>query len=480
MKKKLLDLGKDGLTYGISTIVGQIASLFLVPYFSNELDPKDYGILSIISLIIVFINPIASLSIDGALFRFFSLSENENQERTYYTVATILKSLSVVIFSLILIPFYSFFDKYFFEGALTIPLYTLLIVSVIIESFSSLTVIILRSKRRVKTIAINNIIYVLVSISCSIFLVLYLHLGVIGALIAGVMAGFIRTMLFIKVGNSTFQIDLWSKKIAFEMLSYCLPMIPHKIQGNMITLFTTFMINQKMGLVYSGLYAVATRVSKPVSFVVTIVQQSWTPYKYQIHKTDENPSKTFSELITFYWIFIIFLWVSASVMAPSIFRLLVNKKYHDGISYIPFIMFVSVAQAFYFTVTTGFELKKKQNKIILASFLGLVTLVLSSILTVNFYTPYSFFIIQSIPFFILSLVIFPEAKQQIIIKYPFRIISIYFLIGLAIMIFFYFNQGVTNLIISLFALLISTIIIIITAFPKIIYQKNYLIKFFHR
>jgi O-antigen/teichoic acid export membrane protein len=192
--------------------------------------------------------------------------------------------------------------------------------------------------------------------------VLVLHWGVLGSVIGGVLAGLFKAALYLRVNKKVFSFSLFSYPKAKEMLVYSLPMVPHKIQGNIIGLFTSFMINQKFGLVYSGYYAVASKVSRPLVFIVTMVQQSWTPYKFHIHKTDQNPSKTFSEIIGFYWIFLVFVWVFTGLSTPLLFKLLINERYHEAQAYVPFLMFVSVAQALYFTVTTGFELKKDQKK----------------------------------------------------------------------------------------------------------------------
>ncbi len=46
MFKKLKEIFSDSIFYGLSTILGQLAGLVLVPFFTKELNPSDYGLLA--------------------------------------------------------------------------------------------------------------------------------------------------------------------------------------------------------------------------------------------------------------------------------------------------------------------------------------------------------------------------------------------------------------------------------------------------
>ncbi len=432
MFKKLKEISSDSVFYGLSTILGQLAGLVLVPFFTKELNPSDYGLLNMVTLLVVFLSPVAGLAMDTALFRFFSLEEDEEDRKAYFTTASIVKTGAVITIAFLLLPFYGLINSNLFEGQVTKGVFYLILGSFVVDNFSSLSVVVLRSQRKVKLIAINSILYVLASITVSVFFVLILHWGVFGSLLGGLIAGIFKMFLYIRVNSGSFVFNEFDLNKAKALLSYSLPLVPHKIQGNIIGLFTTFMINQKLGLVFSGYYAVASKVAKPLVFVVTMIQQSWTPYKFHIHKTDEYPAKSFSEVIAFYWIFLIFLWVLLSLVAPTLFKVLIDERYETGITYVPFIMFISVAQAIYFTITTGFELKKDQKKMVLASFLGMVFLVSFSFLTINIFTPYSFFIIQALSFFVLAAVIYPDAKKIVAIDYSILKTLVYLLVGASI------------------------------------------------
>jgi O-antigen/teichoic acid export membrane protein len=413
------ELGKDSLLYGASSVLSQIASVVLVPFYTQALSPADYGVVAIASVCLGLIGPLATLGMDGALFRFYSLSEDVEKKLQYLSSAFVLKALATFVLVPAVIPCYFTINRMFFEGLLTKFQFGLLLATFAADSFTMLTLAWLRSERRVMRIAVNNLVVLSVSIFLSIYLVLTLKMGVEGALLASLLAALFRLILLMRDMMKTFSFRSVDRGAMRELLSYGLPIIPHKLQGQAIILFTTFIINQQLGLISTGLYAVAQKLAKPLSLVVGTVQQSWTPYKFQIHKVERNAASVFRNLIVLYWIGLLVIWGLLSIATPWVFKLLIDRQYWAGIPYVPFITFVSVAQGFYFTVTTGFELSKNQKRIALGSFAGLVSLVGLSAASISFFPPFSFMVAQAISFFVIAAVLWPEARRMIRIEYPF-------------------------------------------------------------
>lgn len=419
MLKRLKELASDSLTYGLSTMLSQLLSLILVPFYTRELRPEDYGILAMSALLLGFFSPVAGLGMDGALFRYYSMTDDPERKNAYFSLATQIKTVAMVLACLLLLPFYGWLNGAFFEGLLTPLQFGLFLGSFVADNFSALTIVTLRSERKVRKIATINVLTLLVSLLLSVWLVLFEKMHVTGALLAGLLSSLFRAMMYWADSRRLFRWSGLERTLVNDLLGYGLPVVPHKIQAQVIQVFTAFMINQKLGIAASGLYAVATKLAKPLSFVVSIVQQSWVPFKFHIHKTDAHPAQTFRQLIGLYWLGIILLWGILSLLTPWLYHWLIDPKYWDGIPYVPFIMAISVAQAFYFTVTTGFELSSRQSLMAWASFTSMVVMVGLSLATIDIYPPYPFIISQALAFLILAGIIYTEAKTIILIDYPY-------------------------------------------------------------
>lgn len=474
MLKRLKELVTDSFTYGLSSMLSQLMSLILVPFYTKELRPEDYGVLAMSMILLGFFSPLAGLGMDGALFRFYSMSDDPVRQKAYFSVATILKTAAMLLACLLIIPFYSLLNGAFFEGMLSTLQFGLLLGAFLGENFSALTIVTLRSERKVKKIARANVATLCVTLALSIWLVLFKKMGVTGALAAGFAGSLFRAAVYWTDSRRHFQWKAYDRNLVRDLLGYGLPVIPHKMQAQVIQTFTAIIINHQLGIATAGLYAVAAKMAKPLSFLVGIVQLSWVPLKFQIHKTDKAPAHTFKQLITVYWIGIIALWGLLSLLTPWLYHWLIDPKYWAGIPYVPFIMGISVAQAVYFTTTTGFELSTRQPLMVKASFFGMALMVGMSLLTLDLYPPYCFIILQSLAYLVMAATLFPEASRMIKIDYPFMtMFSFALLVGATVAALF--NMAATMLVIAgLAGILAASFLTLKLLFPQLSLNRVHL------
>ena len=83
------------------------------------------------------------------------------------------------------------------------------------------------------------------------------------------------------------------------LLYYGLPYIPHKVQLQVISLSTLFIINHYYGVSMAGIFSVVNKFVKPFELIVNSVHTAWVPYKFNIHKTEKiiKIFKSFLEII---------------------------------------------------------------------------------------------------------------------------------------------------------------------------------------
>ena len=74
--KNIKSLTSDTFLYGLSSVLTQLAGLFLVPFYTKELSPEEYGIIALFAMVSGFLNPILALGLDSALFRYFAMGKS--------------------------------------------------------------------------------------------------------------------------------------------------------------------------------------------------------------------------------------------------------------------------------------------------------------------------------------------------------------------------------------------------------------------
>ena len=67
MKTAILSLGRNSLIYGIGSVVIKFVNLVTLPLFTIYLTPSDYGVLAMLAMLSMVIEPIGSLGLSAAM-----------------------------------------------------------------------------------------------------------------------------------------------------------------------------------------------------------------------------------------------------------------------------------------------------------------------------------------------------------------------------------------------------------------------------
>ncbi len=461
--KNIKSLLSDTVLYGLSSVITQIVGLFLVPFYTKELSPEEYAIIGLFAMVTAFFNPFIAFGLDSALFRYFAMTKSNYVKKRLFSTAFLVKIFLVIFFILLLFPCYDLFNKYIFDQGISILMFYLFLGSLFFENIFSLAYVSLRVERQVKKIVLINIICLIVSLSLSIWLVLIRKLGVEGVMSAALATSIIKGFLYFLMVRSKLFINMFGFKKLKLLLEYGMPLIPHKLISQGLNLFVLFLINNRLGLTVAGLFVVSKKFSKPISFLVSMVQTAWSPYKFEIHKNELNPEKVFAQLISFYWILLIIIWLLLSLISPWLFKLLIDARYWDAIDFIPLIMLIPIFEAFKFTVVTGFELSKDQKQMSLATIYSSIIVILILSISFDYYQPYNFMIAQILAYLFFGIYIYKRANKIIKINFPFQYVLSLFMLSSLILLVYYYNFNFLYLIIfsSLIPLIIYKLIFVL-------------------
>src|SRR5690606_23872496 len=102
-------LAKESMVYGISSIVGRLLNLLLVPISTHVLAPADFGISYIIFAVIAFLNIIYQFGFDSAYLRLSmdagpdGQGESGGRRRDLFSTAFWSQAAGTVVFSALLL-----------------------------------------------------------------------------------------------------------------------------------------------------------------------------------------------------------------------------------------------------------------------------------------------------------------------------------------------------------------------------------------
>ncbi|MCB2173562.1 oligosaccharide flippase family protein [archaeon] len=374
MLKKVKGLITDAATYGIGNIISKLIGFLLLPIYTKELSVTDYGVIALLGIISSIFTPLANLGISNAIFRRYNLVNDNDEKQKILSTGFLSVLLSSIIMSIIALTLSEPITEFFINDITYRKLVKLTIFSAFFLTLGQIPNVILRAERRVKAVALCNVIGVFVSIGITIWYVVVKQWGLYGFVIAGLISNIfsllLRLVIIIKGFRIYFSFQQWK-----ALINYGLPFVPHHLFAVGITQFGLFIINEMLGLTEVGLYNIATKITMVVVLVVMAIQKAWVPYKFQIHAETEQPSDFFRSVTSYYIAITSYLWVGVSIWGPEVLRIMTSENFHEATNLIPFVCMIPISQGYYFMFGTGIELTDDTKPMPLISLSGLISIV---------------------------------------------------------------------------------------------------------
>jgi O-antigen/teichoic acid export membrane protein len=454
--KKLLDLLSDSATYGVSSILSQLIGFLLLPLYTQYLSPVDYGVMAMLSILSTVFGPLANLGMTSAIFRRFNLCDDEDERREVLSTGL----FSVVGSSLLLLGLGQLvalpLTTWLVEDASLVHLVRLTLLSATLSTVGAVPQVTLRADRRVKAAAGLNVANVAISMSLTIWFVVGLGMGLLGVVLGQLIASLVVMLLQFLVTSRSFRLAA-SRASWRYMLSYGLPLMPHKLQAIVLSTFGQYMVKEMLGLEQAGLFNIAVKIALPVKFVIGAVQQAWVPFKFQIHAQDDDPAAFFRSAVTYYLAAISYLWVGVALWGPEVLRLMTTPSFHGAAGLIPFVALIPVSNGLYFMLGTGFELSDNTKPMPLVSLGGLAAVVVGALILVPPLGATGAAVATVLGWLMMTTLIYALSQRRFTVKYDWHVLGLFTLLSVGAVTAAVLGQGLPAAVRLALALVLSLI-----------------------
>lgn len=334
----------------VSSIIGQLISLASVFLISTTLGPDDYGKLNIILIPILILPIFLNLGIPNAVFRFFNTSNDKIYKSKVLNTGILFSFVSSIIIGLIIfflaliIQLPAYFDN-------TIPAIVLL--SIVISNSNVLTTV-LRANRDFKFISLVSIINPTVKILIVILLYFTKSMTFVSLLLANLIT---ELLIFIfLITNNNINIKKFSFSVLKNLLTYSVSFIPHKFFSKFNKPLFQILIARYLGYDYAGFFALAEKVSLPLSFLIDKIQFIWEPIKFQIHQKTNTRSIIFQTIIPNFIIIMLFVTSLYALFEANFLPYSIFKDYTETPVIAYFLIQLCFLRGLYYFAGTGIEL----------------------------------------------------------------------------------------------------------------------------
>jgi len=363
---------KNASVYTITAIINAIIPFSLLPILTTYLSPSDYGKLSLLLALWVFVLPFVSLGITGGVtVNYFRL---EKEEFSKY-VGTVIVIISIITLILSIIFYFTCYQLS--AQVLELPIFWIILLPfwAFSQSIFIFTLKLLQAKEKTHTFAILQLSFTLLNLLLSLYLVTICLLGWEGRQFAIL----ISTLCFVGVSlftlhNNGLKIIAFDRQYIKEIFSFGLPLIPHAIGAAFISMSDRLLISKYLGNDSLGGYAVSLQIASIVTVIGSSIGQAWTPYFYkQIKNESMNRSCLIVKYTYLIFIFILILEICVIFLSNPAYEYFINERYRHNSHYIILLCIGCGFNAMYFIIS-GYIFYHKKTHI-----LSIITISIGSI-----------------------------------------------------------------------------------------------------
>lgn len=462
---------KNSLLYLLPSLLGVVLPLISMPFFTRELQVKDYGILALCQAYAIFVNSISNFGLSISYERnFFEVDESSKIELLY-------ANLVFVIFTYLFFGFLTYCFLVEILRFLNIPagnsyMFIVTYFATGMTGLKSFYLIYFKNIEDAKKYVWYTIDESILGFILSIYFILYLRIGVIGMVSSQFISScFVFSLLswrFLRQHSFSFN---WGMLKSSLVISF--PLTPRLLFGIIGTQFDKYLLGSLTSLGGVGVYSIAQKIATVVFTFISAVQNVWSPNVYKLMFSNENSSHSMigNYLSPFYYVSVLFGLI-ISLFSEEILFVLAPVEYH-GASQI--IILLSMLYCSYFF--------GKQNQLIFAKKTYLISIItiLGILLNVSFnYVFIKHFGLYGVGWgtllsgLLTGVFGFVISQNHYKIKWNYRVISITtFIFIFSTLFLFYLNYINTFYVYKLSYKVFSVFVFLIWGKESKIFSRNY-------
>ncbi|MBI4547952.1 MAG: oligosaccharide flippase family protein [Ignavibacteriae bacterium] len=445
MLQQLKRLGTETAIYGISTILGRFLNFLLVPFYTNVLQPGEYGIVTYVYSLIAFANVLYSYGMETAYFKYSSTLEIGTRGQNFSTpfLSLVWTSILFSLFiALITSPIAEVIDIPFQHGSIILYVAGIL-------AFDTIAIIpfaVLRMEHKAKLFAMIKVFNILINVVLNIWLLVFLKTGIEGIFISGLTASAVTLMTLFPVIIRRFTSSL-DFRLLKALLKFGLPYIPAGLATMAVQVIDRPILRALTDDATVGIYQANYRLGIFMMLIVSMYDYAWKPFYFSIAK-EPNAKEIFARVLTYLLffmsaIFLVLTFFIEDIVKISFFgRHLIHPSYWDGLSIVPIVLLGYLFLGISTNLSAGIYLEKKTYYTPPISFLGALVNVAANYLLIPSMGMFGAAWATLLAYVVMAVALYVVVQKVYPVKYEFgRFFKIASAVSVVMVVYYYVPFG---------------------------------------
>ena len=280
MNKYFSTIIKGTIAVSIANAGSQIINIILLPVYTRYLTPEDFGIFSLVNLIITFMALIYNPGIMTASIRMFHQTEKVKERQVLIGSLFVFFVVIPIIPILLSVVFGDFIFNIIFSEFSFYPFGLMALILAFFTQPNKTWITLKTLEHKLHKTAIYSIIAVVLSAITSVVLIVQYNMGAIGRVI-GMFPSAIFLFIISFSSIKKFSENKWSSQSIKKQISFGAPLIIGLWSLQLLNFTGSYLLERLMGIDQVGLFGFATTVAGIPLFLVLGFKQMWGPILYE-------------------------------------------------------------------------------------------------------------------------------------------------------------------------------------------------------
>ncbi len=397
--KKLKELFSDTIIYGISSVVARFINYLLVPLYTYEFSPDQYGVVGLVYAAIAILNVVFTMGMESSYLRY---GKNREEAKDWFkSIQVFLLGASVIITLLLFAS--SPLLKPLVSLQNNVSIYWMMMGILVFDTLAIVPFAELRLIRKAKLFAILRVLNVIINIGLNIYLIIFKGWGIEAVFVSNLIASAFTTLVV-----SLFTVSMYAGKLDVPKLKtaliFGLPFIPagiaHVINETLDRFFLKGMEQEVVTSLYGasytpddivGIYNACYKLAVFMLLFIQMFRMAWQPF-FMRHSDDEDAPEVFASVFNFYNLFAGIVFLGVALFVREIVQIslpilgtnvnLIDQKYWLGLSVVPILLGAYWFQGMYMNFSAGIFIKEQTKRLPQVTLIGALITIIGNVVLV--------------------------------------------------------------------------------------------------
>lgn len=370
------ELGKTAshtAIYAVGNISQRLVGLLMLPVYTRYLAPADYGVVSMLQIVVDLVSLFFGMQIATGVFRLYYKEPDPAERNRVLSTALgfvfIAKGIGALALTLAAAPV----SLLFFDDLQYAPYVRLYALVVLTESLTFIPFQYVRLQERPYLFVSLSLVKLSLQLSLNILFIVYFGMGLSGAVYASVLSGVIfgpgmTIWLLTRVGAH------FEKHRAKELLGYSWPLIIQGFIAIYINASGRIALTQLHGLAEVGLLSLGNQFANVIrSLIWSPFNQVWGPQRFRLAGQD-NAGTTFHQIFRLLSVILLMAGAAIAVFSPEVIALMSDANFHGAAVVIPYLVLAEILRCMTMYVATPLLVQGRTVEVMYSSIISAVAL----------------------------------------------------------------------------------------------------------